>query len=105
MTSPDGLPPKAPSSGGTGKAGLLDLRWILAMLFTCYGTVLTILGAAFTSAADREPAGGWNVNLWVGIGMLVLAAAFAGWARWRPIRLPEPAPEPGHGSGPDHRAN
>lgn len=30
-----------------------------------------------------------NVNLWVGIAMLVGAALFGGWARLRPIRPPE----------------
>ncbi|WP_327070604.1 hypothetical protein OG500_33655 [Kitasatospora sp. NBC_01250] len=115
MTSPDGhdhghghgLPPQATTTGSTGRAGLLDLRWILAALFTCYGAVLTVLGAAFTSAADRALAGGVNVNLWVGIGMLVMAAAFAGWARWRPISLPEPdlRPGPGDEAEPGHAPN
>ncbi|WP_329571659.1 hypothetical protein [Kitasatospora sp. NBC_01266] len=68
---------------------MLDLRWILAMLFAFYGTVLTVLGAAFTTTEDLDRAGGVNVNLWVGIAMLVGAALFGGWARLRPIRPPE----------------
>ncbi|GAB2703029.1 hypothetical protein [Kitasatospora kifunensis] len=96
MTSPGDLPPTpTPAAGRTGKANLLDLRWILALLFGFYGTVLTILGAAFTSAADRQLAGGVNVNLWAGIGMLLLAAAFAAWAQWRPVPLPESTIRPG----------
>ncbi|MCX5208099.1 hypothetical protein OG689_02025 [Kitasatospora sp. NBC_00240] len=76
------------------RAGLFDLRRILALLFGVYGTVLTVMGATVTSQADLDRAGGVNVNLWVGVGMLLGAAAFAGWARLRPIRLP-PASDPG----------
>ncbi|MDH6122661.1 hypothetical protein [Kitasatospora sp. GAS204B] len=68
---------------------MFDLRWILAMLFTLYGTVLTVLGAAFTTDLDLARAGGVNVNLWVGIGMLIGAALFGTWAGLRPLRLPE----------------
>lgn len=45
--------------------------------------------------------GGVNVNLWAGIGMLVLAVLFAAWALWRPIRLPGPDWRPAPGSGPN----
>ncbi|MFI9271265.1 hypothetical protein ACIGXM_11210 [Kitasatospora sp. NPDC052896] len=69
-------------------AGLFDLRWILALLFALYGTVLTVLGAAFTSPAELARADGGNINLWAGIAQLLVAAAFAGWALLRPIRLP-----------------
>ncbi|MFE0463784.1 hypothetical protein ACFW1A_31475 [Kitasatospora sp. NPDC058965] len=64
---------------------LFDLRHLLALLFAVYGTVLTVLGAAFTTSADRAKAAGWNINLWSGIAMLALAAAFATWALLRPL--------------------
>ncbi|MDH6137556.1 drug/metabolite transporter (DMT)-like permease [Kitasatospora sp. MAA4] len=80
--------------------GLFDLRWILALLFAVYGVVLTVMGAAFTSQADLDRAAGTNVNLWVGIGMLIGAAAFATWSLLRPIRL-RPAAPPGPGPGRD----
>ncbi|MER6395475.1 hypothetical protein ABT263_05325 [Kitasatospora sp. NPDC001603] len=87
-----------PTTGAAGpaavKAGIFDLRLILALLFCIYGTVLTVLGATATSQADLDRAGGANVNLWVGVGMLVGAALFAGWARLRPVRLPPGAAEP-----------
>jgi hypothetical protein len=70
---------------------LFDLRHLLALLFAVYGTVLTVLGAAFTSAADRAKAAGWNVNLWSGIAMLALAAAFAAWALLRPLDREAPS--------------
>ncbi|MDH6109324.1 drug/metabolite transporter (DMT)-like permease [Kitasatospora sp. MAP12-15] len=75
------------------QAGLFDLRWILALLFGVYGTVLTVMGATVTSRHDLDRAGGVNVNLWVGIAILLGAAVFAGWARLRPIQLPEPPPD------------
>lgn len=77
------------------QAGLFDLRWILALLFGVYGTVLTVMGATVTSQHDLDRAGGVNVNLWVGVPMLLGAASFAGWARLRPIELPGP-PLGGH---------
>ncbi|MGF1432373.1 hypothetical protein [Kitasatospora sp. LaBMicrA B282] len=67
---------------------MFDLRWLLALLFTVYGAVLTVLGAAFTSPRDLDRAGGVNVNLWVGLSMLATAAAFAAWARLRPVPPP-----------------
>ena len=37
------------------------------------------------NGGDAEKAGGVNANLWVGICMIVFAAAFALWTRLRPI--------------------
>jgi hypothetical protein len=83
-------------------AALFDLRSVIAVLFGVYGLVLTVLGALGTSQADLDKAGGIHLNLWTGIGMLVLAAGFALWVRLRPPVLP-PASEvadanarPGH---------
>lgn len=74
----------------TSKApGLLDrlfeLRMLTAVLFTVYGLVCLVCGIGFTSAADLHKAGGVNVNLFAGIGMLIVAAAFATWALLRPV--------------------
>lgn len=62
-----------------------DLRIILAALFGVYGLVLVILGAFFDMRTQFTSDDGINVNLWCGIGMLVLTAAFAAWASWRPL--------------------
>ena len=76
----------------TRTTGLLDrlfeLRALTAVLFAIYGVVCLVCGIAFTSAADLQKAGGVNVNLFAGIGMLVVAAAFAAWAWRRPV-VPE----------------
>jgi TRAP-type C4-dicarboxylate transport system permease small subunit len=62
-----------------------DLRLIIALLFVCYGAVLTALGAGTTTEADRLKTGDVNINLWVGLVMLGFAAAMALWAVTRPI--------------------
>ena len=69
-------------------AQLFDLRLIIALLFGVYGVVLTVLGFTGTDQRDLDRAGGINLNLWSGIGMLVLAALFAVWVLLRPLKLP-----------------
>ncbi|XVV02451.1 hypothetical protein ACQPW3_34595 [Actinosynnema sp. CA-248983] len=71
------------------KAGLFDLRLVIAMLFAVYGVVLAVVGLGFTDEADLARADGLNINLWSGIGMVVLAALFALWAFLRPVVIPE----------------
>lgn len=70
---------------------LFDLRWIIAFLFVIYGAVLLVMGIGFETDADRVKTGGFNVNLWVGVGMLLLALFFAAWALLRPVRVPDEA--------------
>lgn len=67
---------------------LFDLRWIIALLFGVYGVVLLVLGLGFETEADRVKTGGFNVNLWVGVGMLVFTAFFVLWAWLRPVAVP-----------------
>jgi hypothetical protein len=79
----------------TRRAGLFDLRMIIALLFGIYGAVLTVVGIGFTTKADLDKAGGIHVNLWCGAGMFAVALAFVAWVGLRPLRVPEPAkPEP-----------
>jgi hypothetical protein len=72
-------------------AGLFDLRFIIGGLLTVYGVILTALG--IFNATDEELArgDGLNINLWAGIGMLVVGLGFAVWARWRPLVVPPDA--------------
>lgn len=72
-------------------ARLFDLRWIIALLFGVYGVVLLVLGIGFESDQDRIKTGGFNVNLWVGIGMLVFTVLMAAWALIRPVQIPDSA--------------
>ncbi|TWP53465.1 hypothetical protein FKR81_05790 [Lentzea tibetensis] len=72
---------------------LFDLRLIIAFLFGVYGVVLTVTGFAFTSTEDVDKAAGVNINLWAGLGMVVLSVAFAAWALLRPLAVPTDAGE------------
>lgn len=71
-------------------AKLFDIRIMIGGLFVLYGLMLTIAGF-FTSAAELARAVGINMNLWLGIGMLVLGILFLVWARVNPNR-PDPNP-------------
>ena len=65
-------------------ATLFDIRRIIGGLFLLYGITLTVLGLG-ASDEDLQRAEGVNVNLLVGITMLVMAALFIAWALWRPL--------------------
>ncbi|MET0234749.1 MAG: hypothetical protein ABW224_08950 [Kibdelosporangium sp.] len=73
------------------RGSLFDLRWIIALLFGVYGVILLVLGIGFETDADRMKTGGFNVNLWVGVGMLVFTALMAAWALLRPLQVPDEA--------------
>jgi hypothetical protein len=68
---------------------LFDLRYLIGGLFTLYGIMLTIAGF-FTSDAEREKAAGININLWLGLLMLLTGIIFLVWARLSPTKPPEP---------------
>ena len=72
------------------RAGLFDIRVIIGGLIGIYGLILVITGF-FTSDAQIEKSDGLNINLFAGIGMLVVSVAFIAWARWRPIVVPPDA--------------
>lgn len=69
------------------RAGLFDIRFIIAALIGAYGAILFVV-AFFTSDAQKDKADGMNINLYAGIGMIVVAALFMLWARLRPIVVP-----------------
>ncbi|MBB5955307.1 hypothetical protein FHS29_001888 [Saccharothrix tamanrassetensis] len=71
------------------KAGLFDLRLVIAVLFGVYGVVLAVVGLGFTDETDLAKSDGLNINLWSGVGMAALAALFATWAILRPIVVPD----------------
>ncbi|MFC6093348.1 hypothetical protein Q5530_28700 [Saccharothrix sp. BKS2] len=74
------------------KAGLFDLRLVIAILFAIYGAVVLVVGLGFTDESDLAKADGLNINLWSGVGMLALAALFAAWALLRPVVVPDGTP-------------
>ena len=75
-----------PDTGGREEraANLFDIRRIIGGLFVLYGVILVIMGLG-ASEADKRRADGINVNLSVGIALLVIAAFFIGWALLRPL--------------------
>jgi hypothetical protein len=68
----------------TRAADLFDIRRIIGGLFLLYGITLFVLGLG-ASDEDLRRAEGVNLNLMVGITMIVIAALFIGWALWRPL--------------------
>ena len=72
-----------PTTAGP-RSRVFDIRAVIAAVFTAYGLLVGGAGIA------PDPAGlvksqGININLWTGIGMLVLAALFWTWLRLRPL--------------------
>ena len=67
------------------RAGAFDVRNVIAALVGFYGVVLVLMGLFAGSPDDRAKTGDVNANLWVGLAMLVFAAAFALWSRLRPV--------------------
>ncbi|MGW0421646.1 hypothetical protein [Streptomyces sp. NPDC003015] len=73
-------------------ARIFDLRRIIGGLFVLYGIIVTIAGIN-PSDATLDKAEGININLWTGLGMLLLGIFFLVWLKMRPT--PPPAPAPG----------
>ena len=65
-------------------ANLFDLRRIIGGVFTAWGVLLIILGL-FDSQAEIDKAAGVHINLYAGIGMLVVGLLFLLWAFTRPL--------------------
>src|SRR3954451_6921664 len=80
MTTDDSGAPKSAA------AKLFDIRLLIGALFVLYGLMLGIAGF-FTSDKARAKAAGININLWLGIGMLVLGLLFLLWRRLNPLRV------------------
>ena len=77
---------EAPQSAA---AKLFDLRVLIGGLFLLYGVMLTVAGF-FTSSKELAKASHININLWMGIGMLVVGAFFLAWWRLKPLRRDQP---------------
>jgi xanthine/uracil/vitamin C permease (AzgA family) len=68
---------------------LFDIRLIVGGLLTLYGIIL-LIRSAFDSSADIHKAAGIRINLWTGLGMLVVGLLMLTWMRLRPLQPPEP---------------
>ncbi|WP_028659850.1 hypothetical protein [Nocardioides insulae] len=78
MSNPSGTPRRT--------AGLADIRNIIGGLLAVYGVILTAMGLFGDQELDKT--GGVNANLWAGLALLVVAAAFILWAVLRPTVVP-----------------
>jgi len=65
---------------------LLDLRFVIATMFGIFGVLVTLAGVFATPEAIAR-AGGINISLWTGLGMLVLSGAFFLWLIKAPIEV------------------
>ncbi|MBO1336529.1 hypothetical protein [Streptomyces sp. VRA16 Mangrove soil] len=70
-------------------ARLFDIRRIIGGLFVVYGVIVTIAGLT-ASDADLKKAENININLWTGLGMLILGLFFLVWLKLRPTAPPTP---------------
>lgn len=77
-------------------ARIFDLRRIIGGLFVLYGVIVTIVGVTDSQAAI-DKAQGVNINLWTGIGMLLLGIFFLVWLWLRPTTA-SPLPEEEQGT-------
>ena len=77
-------PPPGGAARAAQAANLFDLRRIIGGVFLVWGVVLVILGIT-ESDAEIAKAADVNINLWAGLGMLVLAGLFLLWAFSRPL--------------------
>ena len=94
----DEMRPKGAAASAASK--LFDLRIMIGALFTFYGVILVIY-SFFTTPEEMAKAAGLNINLWLGLGMLVLGLLFLLWARLSPV-VHEPPPEGAAARPPTH---
>jgi len=65
-------------------ASLFDIRRIIGGLFTLYGVL--VLGAGLFDGSDaKEKASGIDINIWTGLGMLLLGLGMLAWMALRPV--------------------
>jgi len=65
-------------------ASLFDLRRIIGGLFTLYGVL--VLGAGLLDGSNaKEKASGIDINIWTGLGMLLLGLVMLAWMALRPV--------------------
>jgi hypothetical protein len=69
-------------------ARLFDIRRIIGGLFSAYGIILVIAGLVDGSDAEKKAAG-IDINLWTGIGMLVVGLLLLLWMHLNPVEPPE----------------
>jgi hypothetical protein len=104
MSESDPLIERTESAGGETRAAqaanLFDLRRIIGGVFGVWGVLLVILGIT-EGDAEIAKAADVNINLWTGLGMLVISAIFLIWAFTRPLGEELAETEEDHTGPPD----
>jgi xanthine/uracil/vitamin C permease (AzgA family) len=72
-----------------GVARLFDVRLVIGGLLTIYGVILTVMGITDGNAAVQKAAG-LRINLWTGIGLLVVGLFFLAWIKLAPLQAVRP---------------
>lgn len=62
---------------------LFDIRNVIGSLLAIYGVILLLMGVFGDPEVDKT--GGPNANLWAGIILLVIGAAFIAWGLLQPV--------------------
>jgi drug/metabolite transporter (DMT)-like permease len=70
-------------------AGAFDIRNVIGGLLGLYGVLLVVTGLVSDDAP--EATGDIDANLWSGVALVVVAAAFLVWSRLRPTVVDERA--------------
>ena len=70
-------------------AGAFDIRTFIAALMGIYGVILTLAGIFGGDKTTSGGTAGFNINLIVGIALLVFAALMQTWAVVRPTVVDE----------------
>ncbi|GLZ53673.1 hypothetical protein [Actinomycetospora sp. NBRC 106378] len=78
--------PQAQVETGSRMQRLFDLRYVIGALLGVYGVVLVIRGL-LDGPEQLARASGISINLWTGIGLLVVAAIFLVWGLTRPLGI------------------
>jgi xanthine/uracil/vitamin C permease (AzgA family) len=86
------MPDTEPSSATDQKSAPrpFDIRRVIGGLFVLYGVVVMIAGIVDGDAAKKKAAG-IDINLWTGLGMLLLGVFFLVWMRLNPLPPAPPA--------------
>ena len=80
---PNAMSDEGETQSASGR--LFDLRELIFGLFLVFGIILVVAGI-FDSQAEIDKAAGVRINLWAGIGMILLGLVFLAWRLWRPLR-------------------
>jgi hypothetical protein len=75
-------------------ARLFDIRRLIGGLFLIYGVILVVLGLGESDKSIAKSAD-INVNLYAGLGMLVVAVFFIAWGLMRPLSDEPDEPDEG----------